>query len=111
MTHTNDSTSQPQQSSLSKRMLVGAGIGLVVISFFVLPVHHPDPAWGELWMIKPLIITPLAGAFGGLTNHIILFFHSQFGIHKAVAMIAGILVFIVALWLGIVLGLNGTLWN
>ena len=109
MTTTNDSTT-PGQASLTKRMLIGGLIGLILISLFVFPVT-PAPSWGKFWMIRPLIITPLAGAMGGLCNYYIMSFHHEFGVNKTVAMIISIFVFLVGLWLGTVLGLDGTLWD
>ena len=45
MTHTNNSTAQPHTVPLVKRMLVGAGIGLLMISLFLLPGEEPNPEW------------------------------------------------------------------
>lgn len=92
-------------------MLVGAGIGLALISLFLLSAGEPNPAWGKLWMIRPLIIVPFAGAMGGLCHHFIMHFHRQAGIHKVIAVIVSVLVFLIGLWLGIVLGLDGTMWD
>jgi hypothetical protein len=111
MTQSNNSTSQPRQVSLVKRMLVGAGIGLLLISPFLLSDGEPNPEWGKLWMIKPLIIVPLAGAMGGLCNYFIVHFHDQVGLNKTIAIILSVMVFIIGLWLGTVLGLDGTMWN
>lgn len=111
MAQTNHSTAQPLQGSLAKRMFVGAGIGLLLISFFLLSAGEPNPAWGKLWMIRPLIIVPLAGAMGGLCNYFIVHFHNQFGVNKILASLVSVIVFVVGLWLGIVLGLDGTMWN
>lgn len=111
MTQTNDSTSQSHQASLSKRMLIGASIGLLLISFFLITAGKPDPEWGKLWRIRPLIVVTFAGAMGGLCNYIIVRYHNQFGVHKVIAMILSFIVFIVGLWMGIVLGLDGTYWN
>ena len=91
-------------------MLVGAGIALLVISFFVFGVDQPHPEWGKLWRIKPLIITPLAGALGG-AFYAFMEYQSSRGLNRAVAIILSLLVYLVALWLGIVLGLNGTMWD
>ena len=110
MTETSNTTSQPV-ASLAKQMLVGTGIGLAVISFFLITSGGGDPAWGRFWMIQPLIITPFAGAMGGLCNYIIFKYREQFGVNRVVATILSVLVFIVGLWMGIVLGLNGTMWN
>jgi hypothetical protein len=108
MTQTNDSSSQ---ISLTKRMLIGAAIGLAVISFFVFGVDQPNPAWGQYWMIKPLILTPLVGAMCGLSNYIIMTYYNIIGLNRIVAMIISGVVFLVGIWIGIVLGLNGTMWN
>ena len=59
------SKQQDQQGLLAAPMLIGAGIGLLVISFFVFGVDNPDAEWGKLWRIRPLIVTPVAGAMGG----------------------------------------------
>ncbi len=111
MTQSNNSTSLPHQVSLVKRMLVGAGIGLLLISLFLFSTDEPNPEWGKLWMIRPLIIVPLAGAMGGLCNYFIVHFHSMVGVNKTIAMLLSVIVFIIGLWLGIVLGLDGTMWN
>jgi hypothetical protein len=92
-------------------MLVGAGIGLLLISLFLAGVNNPNPKWGEFWMIRPFIVVPFAGAMGGLCNYVLVHFHNRIGINKTIAVIASIIVGIIGLWLGIVLGLVGTLWN
>lgn len=93
------------------RMLAGAGIGLLLISLFVFSVREPNPAWGKLWMIRPFIIVPFAGAMGGLCNFILIHFRHVIGINKIVAVILSVSVFLVGLWMGMVLGLDGTLWD
>jgi hypothetical protein len=92
-------------------VLLGAGIALIVISFFVFGVGKPKPEWGELWMIRPLIITPVAGAFGGAFYYFINHLGHKIGLNKALAVMLGVVIYIIALWLGIILGLDGTLWN
>ncbi|MCW3093577.1 MAG: potassium transporter KefB [Ferruginibacter sp.] len=111
MTQLNNATSQPHPISLVKRMLVGGCIGLLLISFFLLSAREPNPDWEKFWMIRPLIIVPLAGAMGGLCNYYIIRFHDRMGLNKIIAMILSVMVFIVGLWMGIVLGLDGTMWN
>ncbi|RNI23553.1 potassium transporter KefB [Rufibacter latericius] len=97
-------------SSFVKPMVVGAVIAFAVISLFVFGVDHPNPAWGKFWMIRPLIITPLAGAMGGaFYSHLNQL--SSRGFNKTVAILLGMVVYIIGLWLGIVLGLAGTMWN
>ena len=112
MTDSNKVTTPPiHPVSAGKRMVVGAGIGLLLISLFLAGVKEPDPAWGKLWMIRPLLIVPFAGAMGGLCTYVLVHFHDRVGVNKAIAVIVSVLVFIVGLWLGFVLGLDGTLWN
>lgn len=112
MTLKNNLKEQSQsQLSAGKSMLIGAMIGLMLISLFVFGVDDPKPEWGKFWMIKPLIITPLAGAMGGLFFYFMNYISSKGGINKTLAIILSIIVFIIGLWLGIVLGLNGTMWD
>jgi hypothetical protein len=104
-------TAEPDQPlSLAAPMLIGACLGLIVISFFVFGVDHPNPEWGKLWMIRPLIITPMAGSLGGAFYYLMDRLISK-GLNKTVAVVLSLVVFIVGLWLGTVLGLAGTLWN
>jgi hypothetical protein len=111
MTQRDSVTTQPYQPvSLIKPVLIGAGIALAVISFFVFSVDEPNPAWGKLWMIRPLIVTPFAGAMGGA----FFYFMDQMtyrGMNRTIAVILSLIVYIIGLWLGTVLGLVGTLWN
>ena len=49
MTHQNNLTTSPFQSTLlGKRMLWGAGIALVLISFFLFSAGDLKPEWGKL---------------------------------------------------------------
>jgi hypothetical protein len=98
-------------ASLIKRMLVGALVGLIIISIFLMGASNPNPAWGKFWMIRPLVIVPLAGATGGVFNYFITQQDYQSGLAKALAITFSLIVFIVGLWMGIVLGLDGTYWD
>jgi len=112
MTQKKDFTTQPiDLVSLGIRMLLGGVIALVVIATFLIPIDEPNPEWGKFWMIRPLIITPLAGAMGGLCNYFITQLYSLRGWKKVLSYILSIVVYIIGLWLGIVLGLAGTLWH
>lgn len=95
---------------LLNRMLLGAGIGLAVILFFIAGTET-QPDWPELWKVRPLIVTPLTGALGGL----LFYFSSQLlpllGIPRVLAYFLSFVGFVIVLWLGIVLGLDGTLWD
>src|SRR4051812_35936076 len=96
---TNHLTSQPiQPVTLRKRMLVGGGIALILISIFLLSVRNPNPVWGKLWMLKPLIIVPLAGAMGGLFYYFMDYLTSnQHGWKKALVYLISVPGYIIAL--------------
>ncbi len=96
---------------LAKCLLAGASIGLLVILVFILPVENPHPDWPKYWMIRPLLVTPFAGAMGGLFFYLADKWRWQGGWKKVLANVASLLVFLFGLWMGIVLGLDGTLWN
>jgi hypothetical protein len=98
------------RNGLAIPILIDAAMGFMLISFFVFNVDHPKPEWGKLLQVKPLITTPLAGALCGAFWHFIMGM-SKHGLNKIVAIMISIFVSLVGMWLGIVFGLNGTLWN
>ncbi|MFD2245553.1 potassium transporter KefB [Pontibacter ruber] len=111
MRQQNESHNQPMHRvSVVKPVLVGAGIALLVISFFVFGVDQPHPEWGKYWMIRPLIITPLAGAMGG-AFYALMEYQASRGFNRTLAILLSIVVYLVGLWLGTVLGLAGTMWD
>jgi hypothetical protein len=113
MTQSNELQKQPlHTATLTKRMLQGAAIGLVLISMFLLAAGEGDPSWHRLWMIRPLIMVPVAGAMGGVFYYFMD--HLRYGgdwKRKAAANLISLVGYIIALWLGTVLGLDGTMWN
>lgn len=106
-----NSTTQPIHSSpLGKRMLIGAGIALVLILIFIAPVN-PNPEWPKLWFLRPLILVPFAGAVGGLFYHLMDVLRKQGTWQKVLANVLSVIVYIIGLWMGTVLGLVGTMWD
>jgi hypothetical protein len=111
MVHNNQAESQPLQlASFAIPMAIGAGIAFLVISFFVFGVDAPHPEWSKYWRIRPLIITPLAGAAGGAFYAFMTYLSTR-GLNRTLAVILSIAVYLVGLWLGTVLGLDGTMWD
>jgi hypothetical protein len=96
---------------LAKCMLIGAAVGLAAISLFVFGVDHPNPEWGTYWRVKPLLLTPAAGALCGFAFHIMECMHYHSGWNRAFTALLSVLICVVGLWMGIVLGLNGTMWD
>jgi hypothetical protein len=111
MTAKNNLTTPLNTAVLVRRMLIGAAIGLVIILFFVLGTKNPQPEWGKYWMVRPLIITPLAGAMAGLCNYFLDSLRNQGGSKKIIANILMVLIYAIGLWMGTILGLDGTLWD
>lgn len=112
MTQRNNLTTQPiHKASLGKRMLQGAGIALIPITILLLQVKDPNPDWGKLWMIRPLIVVPIAGAMGGVFYYFMDYLRYQGGWRKILANILSLIIFIIVLWMGTILGLDGTLWD
>lgn len=109
----NNLTSRPiDVASFIKCATVGTTVGLAVILFFVLQADSPRPEWGRLWMVRPLIVEPLAGAVGGGFAYLMHYYLGyQGGAKKILSIIITVIVCFVGLWMGIVIGLNGTMWN
>lgn len=104
-------TQSVHSSSLTKRMSQGAGIAFILIVIFLAGADEPNPEWPKFWMIRPLVVVPVAGAMGGVFYYFMDHLRFQGGWRKTVAIILSLFVYIVALWLGTVLGLDGTMWD
>lgn len=97
--------------TILQRFLVGYVIGLLIISLFIFTVDNPDPTWGKYWRIRPLIITPIAVGLGMFAFFLKDVLPPPNKWILALIYVMSTLMFVIALWLGIVLGLDGTLWN
>lgn len=111
MTTNNTNLNQFHTGSVYKRMLQGAGIALVLITIFLAGVDDPNPDWPKFWMVKPLLVVPIAGAMGGVFYYFMDFMRNQGLWIKILANVISMFAYLVAIWLGSVLGLDGTLWN
>lgn len=104
-------TVQVKPIDAAKRMFIGAAIAFALILSLLLSVDDPKPEWGKLWMLKPLLITPLAGAGGGAFFYYMTQIVKNNVWAKLIAVLVGLVGYVIAIWLGSVLGLNGTLWD
>ena len=100
-----------QRTSFWKPVLTGAAIALTLISALLLTVKDPNPEWPKLWILRPLIIVPIAGAMGGLFYYIMGPLRYQGGWKKIIAVTISLIVYFIGLWMGTILGLDGTLWD
>lgn len=111
MVHKEEFSSQTLiTGALGTRMPYGAGIALLFIGIFLFGAQS-NPEWSEYWMLRPFIIIPLAGAFGGAVFHFMAIPRSKGGLVRALAILFSFIGYVVSVWLGIVLGLDGTLWD
>ena len=101
----------PKTHYILLNALTGYILGLGVISLFISSVDNPNPEWGQYWMLRPLILTPLVSGIGGIALLLPDFLELKTKWKRILALFGGLLLFIIILWLGIVLGLDGTLWN
>lgn len=104
------------KESFNKKNLIimisfGFAVALAFIGFIILSVNEPKPEWGEYWFLKPLIITPIMGAIGGASCYIINTFSIKNSFIKLLRIAISIIIMVFFIWIGIVLGLDGTLWN
>lgn len=93
------------------RAIPGAIIGLGLIIFFLATADKADPAWGRYWMIRPLLVVPIAAGGGSAFSYFLEPLRKKGGWKMVLALLLSVLVFVIALWLGIVVGLDGTYWN
>ncbi|MGN6533584.1 MAG: hypothetical protein ACTHK0_17715 [Ginsengibacter sp.] len=103
---------QPQKPFRpAKPILVGAITGLILIFLLlVFGAHQPNQEWGKYGKIRPFVVEPLAGALGGLFYYFMHYMGSNGAVNKTMAVVLGIAVFIMVLWLGVVLS-DDTMWH
>lgn len=101
----------PGRRGLWRPVIVGGIIGSILVILFLSGADDPDPAWGPYWMVRPLVVVTLAGALGGFCYSLLGPLRYRGGLIGAFAYVFGILVFFIGLWLGLVLGLDGTYWD
>lgn len=98
-------------ANLTRGFIPGAAIGLALISFFLVGAGSADPSWPRLWMVRPLILVPLAGGLAGACFAALAPYRRGGSGWRILAWPVSILGFVVAIWLGTVLGLDGTYWD
>lgn len=100
-----------QRTLVAKNMIIGAVIALALITLFLAGIKNPDASWGKYWMLQPLLIVPCAGAMGGLFYYLMGELRKVGGWISFLSYMISFFGYLVAVWLGTVLGLNGTFWN
>lgn len=88
----------------------GSLTGLILISIFVFGVDNPNQEWGKYWKIKPLTLTPLLCGLGAMAANWVIRIAPNTSA-KYFYWFISIMGFLFSVWVAIVLGLNGTLWD
>jgi hypothetical protein len=92
--------------AVAKRALQGAGLALaLVVSFLAFVLIAAEDARLGIWVLTPMLTVTFAGACGGIFFHLLSPARRNGGWKKAVANTASFLVYIVALYLSLVIGL------
>lgn len=97
--------------ALRTRMLVGAAVGLIIISVFVIGAGSGNTAWGSYWRIKPILLTPLLGALVGLCYDATEPLRKVNGWAGRIFLVLSLIGCFVGMWISLVLGLAGTMWD
>jgi hypothetical protein len=100
-----------QSRHLFRNMLIGALPPLSLIIVFLSVANDPDPAWHPLWILRPLLFAPFAGAMGGLFFTFMEPWRIKSGWTKIGAYLACLFVYLIGSHMGFILGLDGTYWD
>lgn len=96
---------------LLKTAAGGWVIGLGIISLFVFGFQNPDPEWGSYWRIRPLLLTPLIAGTGAVFAGLLFKMGQGSAGRKILFTLLAAGAFLFSVWIGIILGLDGTLWD
>ncbi|RZK49732.1 MAG: potassium transporter KefB [Pedobacter sp.] len=89
----------------------GAIPAILLVSLFLLSADKSFPEWGPYWRLKPILIVPFAGMLGGGIFAFLDNFALNMGWSRALFIFLSGLAYLICIWLGFVLGFNGTYWN
>jgi len=96
---------------LGRRVLIGAIVALAMVGVFVIGAGSGKPEWGAYWRLKPLLLTPCLGAIVGLSYDITQPLRNINGLPGRVFFVLSIVGGLIGLWMSMILGLAGTMWD
>ena len=92
-------------------VLAGAALNLVLVSFLLWSGDEPPPHWPALWWVRPLLLLPIAGACAGFCHFLLQGLRLRRGWAAAAAYLLSVLTFLFSMWMGTIIGFDGTYWN
>lgn len=96
---------------LGRRVLIGAIIAFAMVGILVFGAGPGKPEWGSYWRLKPLLLTPCLGAIVGLCYDVTQPLRNIEGWLGRIFLLLSILGGLIGLWMSMILGLAGTMWN
>ncbi len=97
--------------SFVKILMLGFTLGLFIATLFIYSVPFPKFSWGPNWMVKPLILVSLISAIGSIPFYYANQYDAPHPKNKILTYILSAVVLIICIWIGVVLGFKGTLWD
>jgi membrane associated rhomboid family serine protease len=111
MTLQNDLLQLLRSRTLITRALQGAGLGLLLITIFILGALAANVNAGT-WMFLPMTVVTIAGAFGGVFYCVMGLLRKEGGWKKHIANVVSVLVYFIILYFSLILGLSVVgLWH
>jgi len=96
---------------LGRRMVWGAIPATLLVIAFLWGAGSGDPNWSRYWMLRPLLIIPLAGAAGGAVYAFLDGMRIALHWNRSIILIFSFIIYFIGLWLSFVLGFAGTYWH
>ncbi|WP_130734599.1 hypothetical protein [Flavobacterium sp. J27] len=98
-------------SNVFKFAIAGAIVALIIILLLIFSVPNPNPTWGKVWFVRPLVVTPFITSIGGALFYLINTKKTAFKFINLMLFLFSVFILLFFLWIGTILGLDGTLWN
>lgn len=92
-------------------LTLGFAIAFVLVTALILSVNNPNPVWGKNWFVRPILLTPVIAATGAGVSYLISTISFRNQLFNLFKILLCLLAYIFFLWIGTVIGFNGTLWN
>ena len=97
--------------SFIKIVLLGFALGLFIASMLIHNVSFPKLSWGPNWYIKPMLVLSFVASIGSIPFYFANQYEASNHSKKILAYLGATLFLLFFIWIGIILGFDGTIWN